>query len=194
MVVGYIYCEYIDIKLPWGIDASLIASSYIIIGYLFKETMMNIFKKIEQLGFLFIIPNVIFAFVNYKILGRTIGMWSNNYGNFLYFVLSAVSGIIFIVWICNRIKSLKFVLDIGEHSIVYYGIHIIFIEIFKICISKIPELNVWVNETEIGKLVLGTISVIFTLIAVKFLTPLFEKLISVINKPNLIVKKKESTP
>lgn len=181
---GYVYCEYIDIKLPWGIDASVVASSFIILGYLVKKNFwfyIHNSKSFKICGLFFIIPNIFFAFFNYRIMDRTVGMWSNNYGNLIYFVLSAISGTVFIIWFCMKIKSINFILEIGQHSLVYYGIHVIFVELFRIIVSKIPNINVWIENTEIGKFIFGTISVIITLAIVKNIYPFFERIIAVIN-------------
>lgn len=42
LIVGCIYCEYVDIKLPWGIDAAFVAVFFMTLGNLLREKLFRV--------------------------------------------------------------------------------------------------------------------------------------------------------
>lgn len=137
LLVGYLYCEYIDIKLPWGIDAAFIAVFFVALGYLFKGKLnkeITISGQTILMGAIALIINIVFAYLNNKVLGRTVGMWSNNYGNLLFFLIAAIMGIVFVVILSNIVRF-KFVRKIGKNSIYFYGLHVVLIELMDILVE-----------------------------------------------------------
>ncbi len=182
LILGYIYALYIDIKLPWAVDAAFVAVFFMITGWLvspfihkFIENYVKIKNKkhsisILCISILFLSVNLLFSYLNYCILNRTVGMWSNAYGNILYFVIASLTGILFIVTISNFIK-IRCLAYIGKNSIFYYGIHIIFVEIIEIFAKKFPGLE----NTPIAFAVTTAI-MIFVLIILRILCPVYIKL------------------
>ncbi len=144
LVMGYCYCEFVDVKLPWGVDAAVVAASFMLLGAVLKNKLMNdnfgqtrglVVVGVTSLG-----VNIVFAYLNYTVLGRTVGMWSNNYGNLFYFAGGAVSGIGFIICIARLIHCTA-IRDVGTHSIFYYGLHIILVEALAYVMRYVPGLS-----------------------------------------------------
>ncbi len=161
LVLGYLYCTYIDIKLPWSIDAAFVAVFFMTIGCVFRPellTMTAAGKKSLCLGGGMLLLNIVFTVLNYRILGRSTGMWSNNYGSLVYFVLAAASGIALIIIISGYIK-LSPIKAIGSHSIYYYGLHILIVELFNTYASKLP----YVNEGGLAAFAAATAVMVITL-------------------------------
>lgn len=52
-------------------------------------------------------------------------------------VMTSVSGIVFIIAIAYLV-TIKQVIEIGRHSIYYYGAHIVFVELFSIFVVRFP--------------------------------------------------------
>ena len=173
LICGYLYCTYIDIKLPWGIDAAFIAVFFMAMGTILRQKLLCNFKNYKMMvgiGIVSFFINIIFALLNYKVLNRTVGMWSNNYGNLVYFILGAVSGIIVTIVISQFLK-LKFIQNIGKHSIFYYGLHIIILEASSYITHYIPMFS-----NDIVAFTVSTALVILTIIILNFLHPYYEKL------------------
>ena len=84
-----------------------------------------------------IVGSLLFSWCNYGILDRAVGMWSNNYGDFWYFILGVVGGIAITVIFCNACH-ISFLKQIGKNSIFYYGIHGLFVERFSRIFRQFP--------------------------------------------------------
>ncbi len=180
LAVGYCYCEFIDIKLPWGMDAAVVASFFMILGAVLKDKLMNdnfgqtkgfIAAAAVALG-----VNVVFAYLNYVALGRTVGMWSNHYGNLFYFTGGAISGIVFIICIARLIRC-TVIQDIGIHSIFYYGLHIILVEALAYVLWRIPGISY-----QVVAFVVCTMEVILVLVILKCVFPLYDRLYQYIHQ------------
>ena len=117
----------------------------------------------------------IFAYLNYLVLGRTVGMWSNNYGNLLYFLGGAVSGIASTVCLSKCVKS-KVIQDIGKNSIFHYGMHIILLEISAYVTRYIPG-----TSYDIIAFTVSTVLVIVVLAVLNRLYPFYQKVLGYIN-------------
>lgn len=155
-VIGYIYCRYVDVKLPWAVDASFIAVFFMGLGYIMKD-MLN---KIDYRYMAFIIINVLFGNLNYKTMWYRCDMYYNWYGNGLFYILSAVSGIIFIISVSKLINKAAVLQAIGKNSLYYYGVHKIILDIIAYLISK----YYLYNDTLLSGLCIGTVSLGITII------------------------------
>ncbi len=121
------------------------------------------------------VTTCVFAYLNYLVLGRTVGMWSNNYGNLLYFLGGAVSGIISTVCLSKCVKN-KVIEYIGKNSIFYYGMHIVLLEIGAYVTQYIPGISY-----DIIAFTVSTAFVIVVLAVLNQLCPLYMKVLRYIN-------------
>ncbi len=140
------YAKLVNIKLPWGIDAALIAVFFMALGVVFKnikaaELLVNLTKKSALLILAAsLVLNVLFTYLNWRILKRTVGMWSNNYGNLAYFILAALFGIVIILCL-SKIICIESICQIGNKSLFYYGVHTIILEAFSYGMRYVPRID-----------------------------------------------------
>lgn len=175
LVVGYFYCEYVDIKLPWAIDAALVAVFFMTIGCVFQtgwKKALNSNKKYIVCVIAFAV-NIMCTYLNWRILGRTVGMWSNNYGNLIYFLGGAISGIVFAMCISN-IFSIESIRSVGKNSIFYYGTHILVVEVLSIFVTRIPGI-----QNEVVGFIVTTGMVIIILMLLRLFLPIYKKIYDV---------------
>ena len=155
-IIGYFYNEFIGIKLVWSIDAALIAVTFVGLGYIIKR--LDIINKVDNYTtfIILVVINIIFATLNIPYLD----MFYDIYGNYIYFYLAAISGIISMFVICKKVRHSKLLEFIGQNSFVYLGIHqYIIYSILRKMLNKIIYTSN--NNTLIC---IGVLYVLFTLI------------------------------
>ena len=141
LAAGYLYCTYVNIKLPWSIDAAFVAVFFMTAGNVLREHLLKKASvRIYIAGGVCLVVNIVFAYLNYRVLGRSVGMWSNNYGNFVFFICGAASGIVFVRAVTDAVR-LRPLIFLGKNSIYYYGLHIMLVELFTKLILKTGMIN-----------------------------------------------------
>ena len=173
LIFGYLYCTYINLKLPWGVDAAFIAVFFMEIGVIGQKYLCKKFgsyKKLIIIGICAFIVNLTFCIANYKIMDHTVGMWSNNYGNLLYFLAESFAGIVFIISLSN-IVQIKLVSELGRNSIYYYGFHILILNV----LSKFALKTIKI-ENDVVAFLVCTLLVVITLGLLRIVFPLYNKL------------------
>lgn len=171
LLLGYLYCTYIDIKLPWGIDAAFIAVFFMVVGNIFRDKLRMDFMPNRwtlALGVGSGVLSILFTILNYRILGRTVGMWSNNYGNLFYFLGGAFCGITLTV-IVAQFVNFSVVQKIGQNSIFYYGMHTLVLQALYYIVMHIPGLSL-----NVFAMAVSTCMVIATLLILKLMYPYYE--------------------
>ena len=87
-----------------------------------------------------LIINLIFAYLNYKICGKS-DIYGSNLGNGLFYLLAAISGSIFTLQISKFIGKNKILETIGKHSLTYYALQgSLVLPISKVIIKKFFEM------------------------------------------------------
>ena len=171
-VIGVIYRNLINVNLPYSIDVSLIVILFLGLGYLFKryfEKIKSCFKFKYSIVYLSI--NVIFGFLNFKTIGVNIDMYGNRYGNYLFFTISAISGIFMCVALFSNIKKISVLSYIGKNSLIYYSLHQNIV--FKLLDFIIPK-SLFVTNI-IGEFFIGIIYVMLTCGILYIVSEDFEK-------------------
>lgn len=136
--VGYFYSKFLhDYPLPWGLDAAFCSILFMTLGTLIENNLEKILRDFSK----FILPIsfmllTLFAWLNYKYTGSGCGMWSSIYGNYLFYLIGALSGIAFTLSFSFMLKH-GLLSEIGRRSIYYYGLHVILIQIFSAIVSKV---------------------------------------------------------
>lgn len=117
-VLGYCYNVFIGIKLLWNIDVSLVAVTFVGMGYLIKK--LDLINKVDNYinVIIFMVLNLVFGTLNTEI-----NMFSGIYGNYIYFYLASITGTIGMILICKKVKSSKILEFIGQNTFVYLAIH-----------------------------------------------------------------------
>lgn len=136
IVLSFLYKIYVDVKLIWNAEIVIPAMPYFLVGYIIKKNN-HVFEKITVFKFipLWFVSYVLLGYLNIKVSGRTVDMYSNCYGNIAIFYFAAFSGILFVVSLSKIIKRIGFVNYIGRNSLIIFSLHQIFIEIYRKIIS-----------------------------------------------------------
>lgn len=180
-IIGVLYCTKVNKPLPWGIDAAFVAVFFMAIGnmlrtYLVGDESRASKPKLFMILFINLVLTILFAYLNFTVQGRTVGMWSNSYGNILFFLLGALSGILTIVSF-SKILNIRFVTDIGENSIFYYGIHIIILEALTFFTRFVPNIG-----NKVVDLVVTIVLLLITIVILKILYPFYKRIFNYVLK------------
>lgn len=176
LIVGYIYSIYMKKTLPWGIEAALIATFFMMMGNVGKEiwyekNTLRTRTKVDVIVIISLCINIVFTVLNFKNINRHVDMWSNTYGNLIWFLLAAFSGIIFVISISKHIQNSNILKILGRHSIYYYGLHLLIINAF----SKITvHFSSLMNNCFIKWIVIG-IECVVLIVVLHAVYPLYEK-------------------
>ncbi len=173
LILGLLYSSYISVKLPWGCDAALVAVFFLACGHFFvmeqKKYNIKYNSFYISLCIITLILTIIFSQINLKYSGEIVGMYKGHYGNYIYFILGSISGIIFICTTSYLISSIYETLSsIGQFSLYYYGTHNIPLDIVLLFANKIiKNMNFNIN-------ILISLSItIIILIILRLLLPLY---------------------
>lgn len=142
-LIGGIYPKLIKFRLPFGLDIAFAGILFYYIGYKLKISKDK-FEKVIKYRFLFLLSNIILMIINYNLLKDTIfngrvDMLYMNYGIFILFYISAISGILFFYCIYKNIKS-KILVFIGKNSLMFMAFHLIILQYAIIFVNKLMQL------------------------------------------------------
>ena len=128
ILIGYLFDAYCKILMPWSIDSSFIYVIFLWIGYRLKEINLisrNLSRNKIILLFAFIGINTIFIRLNSE-PNTSI----REYGNYIYFYISALSGVGLQIIICQCMEKVKLINKvfsyIGKNSLIILGFHLTF--------------------------------------------------------------------
>lgn len=128
-VVGAVLEAY-GLRLPWHVDAALVAVLFFRVGMIFRkqgEKFVNVvdFGKIAKIGA--IILFCISYYYNTKVLnGKNIDLFECRVGNPFLYVLLGILGSIGVIFISKKIQETKIGIvlsTIGQYSLAIYGFH-----------------------------------------------------------------------
>lgn len=150
---GFAYAELVHRTIPWHIDAVMIVAPFIYLGYLYKSLLSGKYgesflqnSKVTWLLIIFsFIVNISSNACNVRRLGINVDIYEMRYGNPLLYFLSALSGIAFVLLVCQKIigtKDLKVAGWIGRNTLYIYCIHQIIIGCFHHFDAIFLRLNV----------------------------------------------------
>ena len=141
---GYLYANLLHTSLPWAIDAVPFAAFYVWIGYWYKNivsiaTPINGLKKIHDfLPHLAIIGsmllNILFGRLNVVCAGQSVDMHKMIYGNLLLYTIAGISGVLFVLLICQLFfdkHKVDILSDIGKNTLHIYCLHGLVLGVIK---------------------------------------------------------------
>lgn len=129
----YLLVNYYDIHLPMCLDTAGVASFWIYVGYLFKNTKINP-VKINKTGLLFLV--ILFAVLSVFVLKihseerlydsfRKIG-----YVNPFVTLIYSFTATILIFNLGKLLQKIKILTSIGKKTDIIYGLHLLFLTVF----------------------------------------------------------------
>lgn len=129
--------------LPWNLDIALIAQFFYHMGYAFKNhkriynkmLSKKALKKSIVIAGIFLIINVLAGLLSLKTSGELLDMSVGLYGNELLTIISAISGVFFVIIVSNNVSS-KILNYLGKNTMIIFAWHsriiiVLFDYIFK---------------------------------------------------------------
>ncbi|SMF07105.1 Fucose 4-O-acetylase [Alteromonadaceae bacterium Bs31] len=161
-VIGLSLPKILELRLPWSFDVALVALGFFWLGYKLKDKIyqFDISLKTAPYWLIFGLLNIGFFYLS----ERRIDMYQALYGNYAYFYLSAVSGILFYVLLAKIIPTNKFVLFVGANSIILYMLHMRALTVINFITGKL--LNVSLPDHALSLALVTTLLQILILVPV----------------------------
>ena len=121
--------------IPWTAEGSFVALLFYGFGFLVKDKILSLdYSSKLKIIFGGITVSIIFCYLN-----EGVGMAIAVYGNPLYFLLSALGGICYVVLLITYTKPNRLLSLIGMNSIIIFGLH------GHLLFFVIPKINALVN-------------------------------------------------
>lgn len=176
LVLTYLYLKYIGILLPWCLEITFVALTFMCMGRYYtnhKEVIDKFTPLYSSIVYAFICISTAIINANNFIGGNTVNMADSSYGNFSLFFISATSGILMLLSIFKNLDvSWRSVRYIGRNSIIYYCLHeVIFI------IPQFVAYHFFDSLVNVfgGQLIIGFGYLIFTLPIIYFVSIFINK-------------------
>ena len=141
---------------PFCLDIAPMALAFYSIGYIFKEWLLNIEKKVTFKPLIMLICFILVLFIPYKSIGL-VGMVNNSYGSDLFlFFICAICGTFFVLLLSTYLKKSKFLLYMGRNTLFIFSFHGIIIRLYSIVLTailheeKVSQSNLDFIETIVG--------------------------------------------
>ena len=161
-ILFYFYRTHIGIELPWNADLALVGLAFMNLGKYIREIdfMNKKQKNMILLGSILFFLCICFSWYNYSHFEK-IDWYSNQYGNFVLYLLSASTGVFGTIFLAGKVNCSSLSL-LGRNSLVFYGLHRLIIDNLVFVIY--PKLGVQMNEESVFSLILAIVSVFIAII------------------------------
>lgn len=127
IVTGFVYPKYTEINLPWSINIAMVALIFYVFGFYSFDKINSVSKKTAILLAL-VMGLINFGLYNYNI---KIDMYRAVYGNELYFVLSGISGSLFLLFFFKAFPVFHFLEFIGKFSLTILALQLVAMSFIK---------------------------------------------------------------
>ena len=157
-IIGSVITKFIQ-GFYYSLYMVPIATSFLIFGKLIKMLIEKIDKVIENknlnkkviyiiLMLLTFAFNILFAKLNFNVLGRSISLFNSRIGNPLLFYIGAIFGTLAAIFGCIIIEKCKPLEYIGKNTLVYYAFQNtlvipIFVKLMYKIIEVAPFMKAW---------------------------------------------------
>lgn len=140
-LIAYLDYKFISIRLPWSINLALTAVIFYELGYMFRlnEAKLNatLYKR-RLYVFLLLSINFMLGFM----LNIKTDMNMKIYGNYLAFIISAVSGILCYIYISKNTTIFNGFIFIGKNSLIFLALHMKMYYFIDLFFSKVLKYNI----------------------------------------------------
>jgi acyltransferase len=151
-IIGYLYSIYGSIRLPWGLDIAFTAIAFYAAGFFFRNRYEESFYK--KGVYLFLILFFTNLLIGFKI--PRVDMYHLVYNNYIFFYLSAFSGMFAYLYLARKIGSSKILEYYGKNSIIILGLHNLIASMLKYVLifsQKLFHLSIDQNSIFLIKLI-----------------------------------------
>jgi len=159
-------------RLPWKIDTAFMGLFFFSAGYYSK--LLKLFSKIFSRS---TYKNLVFAAISFIInlyigihLNSAVNLAANSYGNLIYFVVAAISGIIFIIYLSKYLENISLLIYMGKNTLPIFSLHSFFLYFYAFLLSNIlgRSITIMVNIplflSVVGLVLVSTVSLIIPVI------------------------------
>ena len=139
---------HFELCFPFVLELALLLLNFMVAGIMISHDE-NI-KRGKGSCIMLVIAGTVFLFGNaieYLSGAGSVSIGALKIGNFLLFWINAYSGIVFAVMLSQKIRSIKIINFIGRNSLLIYGIHYLFLEVFCLISDDIAN---YVNANAIA--------------------------------------------
>ena len=145
----------------WNLDLVPLASSFIIIGILYKNYNHKILleNSLWYTGILLIFSILIVSY-NYYHSGKMIDLPGNSFGHYPLFIVGALAATYSLILVLKKVSLPQWMIYIGAYSIIFYGFHRFIIELIFISYGK---LGISFEKDEWSGVLLSILNVIITI-------------------------------
>ncbi len=134
MIIAFCYYRLGGDTLPWNIDTAFIAQWFMCLGYLLPRIKMlskfydvinnsKVSLKKVAVTVMVLIVNVAFWIINIKLGNATLDMSVHLYGIEIFALISAVSGILFVISVAAALVNLTGLVYLGKNTMLVFALH-----------------------------------------------------------------------
>ena len=170
--LGILYNHYFNRFLPWSIDIAFISVIYFYSGFVIQKILNMQNNYSLTIICISIIISVIFCYINYLVTGMSVDMYSGRYGNYFFFYVSAMAGILVIIEVSKVFgTSVKLLASIGKNSLYYYGAHLLVLEWVRAPIQLLCN-----SKSEFAKTAIYIVAALIFTATLSLFVPIYKKI------------------
>ena len=149
-IVGYKIYGWINIpyfgRLPWKIDVSITATIFLALGYYIKK--IDLIEKIgiSKLNIVIILWLLFINILFGTILNGYVNICNCDYGNFILYYFSAISGCIIFCLLGYKLQKMKLLSYYGKNSLSMFSIHSMFLSLSEFVLYLIYNKNYYIMQ------------------------------------------------
>ncbi|MHB8077057.1 acyltransferase family protein [Desulfosporosinus fructosivorans] len=147
-ISGWFYMEIVRVPLPWHVDAGLVATFFVGMGYHAKKYESRIAKLIKyRILLLALGVSLVCTYINYLLIGTRVDLYYSELGNPILFIIVSMSGVLASIIAIRKLPNIRFAGYIGRNSLTYYALHAtVFYVVLNMILSRILRV---VTENEL---------------------------------------------
>lgn len=163
LIIHFLLNHYGFNNFIWNLDMVPLASSFIIIGVLYRRHNHKILleNNLWYVGSLLVFSIVIITY-NYYHSGEMVDLPGNSFGNYPLFVSGALAATYFLILVLKKVSLPQWMIYIGVYSIIFYGFHRFIIELIFISYGK---LGISFDKDNWSGVILSIFNVLITIAA-----------------------------
>ena len=154
--LGCLVNSFVTYPLPMSADNMLIAAGFIAVGIWFRDHDIPFSWYI-----LLLLAAAYFTFLPLSLdstYGKGIEMYDFRYGNYAYFLLTALSAIFFLILLFRRLPDCQPLCWLGRNSLLIYCTHTIFMQVPYAIEKRIPQ---FLPDAEVQALLFSLLAALF---------------------------------
>ncbi|WP_415669093.1 acyltransferase family protein, partial [Zobellia roscoffensis] len=145
-LLSYLENKFVHIRLPFTLDTSLMATSFIALGYASRKLVDKIYNQTKSFQLGYVIFGLVGVIFSVKMNTGLFLMFVNDYGNYFYAMLGAVSGVLFffsLIFLLEKILPKSGLVYLSINSLIFFPIHLLILTFMN---KIFTYLNISVNE------------------------------------------------